>query len=255
MDCYAATLGDCSGGASAEHYISESVLRLVGTAVRVSGFPWQAEGVRQDIGIGSLSANILCRRHNERLSSLDEIGKAFVRALKTSFDHAFEGPDFSDESITIDGDSLERWLLKVLCGVLTVMKGHSIPTLWLEILFRDKPFPQHHGLYFFGKLGKASWLFNLLRLISVPTKQGDIAGAKFGIGGVPILLAFGKPDLGDPQFSSYFRPDSIEISKGGNIKKIDFKWHGDKGGGTVTFQIEGPLDPDGELPLPMVKPD
>ena len=36
MDCYTATLGDCSGGTSTEHYISRSVLQLVGTAVRVS---------------------------------------------------------------------------------------------------------------------------------------------------------------------------------------------------------------------------
>jgi len=255
MDCYAATLGDCAGGRSGEHYISRSVLELVGTAVRVSGFPWQAECTRQDIGIGSLGANILCRRHNEQLSSLDETGMTFVRALQTTFREAVDGPEFSDDSITIDGDSLERWLLKVLCGVLTVAKGHSIPTMWLEMLFRGRPFSENHGLHFFGKLGKASWLFNLLRVISVPDKRGHIAGAKFGVGGVPILLAFGKPDFGDPEFGSYFRPDSIEISRGRSIKRIDFTWHGDKGGGTVTLQIEGLLDPEGEVPIPMVQPD
>lgn len=135
------------------------------------------------------------------------------------------------------------------------MKSHTIPTLWLGILFRDRPFPEHHGLHFFGKLGKASWMFNLLRVISVPNKQGQIAGAKFGIAGVPILLAFGKPDFEDPEISSHFRPDSIEISRGPSIRRIAFAWHADKGGGTVTLQIEGPLDPEGEFPIPMVRPD
>jgi hypothetical protein len=254
VHCYAATFGDCSGGPSAEHYISKSVLRIAGSAVRVSGFPWQAEGARQDIGIGSLGAKILCRGHNEQLSSLDETGERFVRALKTSFDHAVERPAFSHDTTTIDGDRLERWLLKVLCGLLTVVKRYSIPSLWLEILFRDKAFPENHGLHFFGKSGKASWMFNLLRVICVPTKQGGIAGAKFGIAGIPILLAFGEPDFGDADFSSYFRPDSIEISKGSSTKRMDFKWHGNKGGGTVTLRVEGPIDPDAELPLPMVRP-
>jgi len=93
MDCYAAPLGDCAGGGSGEHYISRSVLELVGTAVRGSGFPWQAQGTRQDIGIASLSANILCRRHNQQLWHLDETGKMFVRALKTIHDNAAEGHD------------------------------------------------------------------------------------------------------------------------------------------------------------------
>jgi len=255
MRCYADTLGNCAGGRSAEHYISRSVLELVGTVVRVSGFPWQPKGAQQDIGIGSLAANILCRRHNQQLSSLDDKGMAFVRALKNIYDAALAGPELSDGSTTIDGDGLERWLLKILCGVLTVGKSHAIPTLWLDILFRDKAFPEHHGLHVFGKAGEASWMFNLLRVISVPDKLGRVAGAKFGIAGIPILLAFGKPDFEDPEFSSYLRPDAIEISKGSVARRIEFVWRADKGGGTVTLQLGGPIDPEGQFPLPMVRPD
>jgi hypothetical protein len=255
VTCYSESLGDCSGGRSAEHYISRSVLQLAGRKIRISGFPWQDPDQPQEIGIASLSSNILCRGHNEQLSSLDVEGQNFVKSLKTCFDEAVDNSEFTHEEFEINGDLLERWFLKVLCGVLVVARGYSIHKSWLEILFRGKPFPKQSGMYFFGKLGRASWEFNLLRVISVLNNHDHIAGAKFGIGGVPMLLGFGNPGFDDPEFRSFYRPACLEVRKGDNAKRIEFSWHEYGGGGTVFMQLEGPIDQDGANPIPLVQPD
>ena len=85
MTCYAVHLGDCAGGLSKEHYVSESVLEIAGTAVQVTGFPWQPGGETAQIGTASLAAKILCKHHNEQLSPLDSVAKVFLSGLKASF--------------------------------------------------------------------------------------------------------------------------------------------------------------------------
>lgn len=72
-ECYASALGDCEGRLSKEHYFSAGVLRqLFQTGeYKVGGFHWQKSGY-QPPSIPSLSANILCEKHNRQLSPLDE---------------------------------------------------------------------------------------------------------------------------------------------------------------------------------------
>lgn len=41
--CYARHFGDCAGGRSKEHYVSESVLEVAGSAIQISGFPSRLE--------------------------------------------------------------------------------------------------------------------------------------------------------------------------------------------------------------------
>jgi len=237
VHCYAAHLGDCERGPSREHYISKSVLKLAGNTVLVSGFPWQKPGQVIDIGIGSLASKILCGHHNAELSSLDESGRAFLANLKSSFDAALGEGEFSDETFSIAGDKLELWLLKILCGILTVSRA-SAPEKWIEVLFQRQPFPDRAGIHFFGMPGPAGWYFNLLRVISVPSKQGNIAGAKFGIGGLEVLLAFGKPQFMETEFQSRYRPESLLIHRDSNTKKFDFSWGDHVGEGSVVMRIE-----------------
>jgi hypothetical protein len=74
VKCWAMSLGDCSGGQSAEHLVSNVVFS--GGSVEVTGKIWNA---RQPLTIGqkAFTANILCRGHNSRLSPVDTAeGKA-----------------------------------------------------------------------------------------------------------------------------------------------------------------------------------
>jgi hypothetical protein len=102
---------------SGEHFLSRALMRLVEAddgGVFVSGFSWQKDPAqRERFGINSLVANVLCRKHNSQLSDLDSEALSLVRLIERS--NAKEAGFFLD---TIDGDLLERYLLKVLCGVL-----------------------------------------------------------------------------------------------------------------------------------------
>lgn len=254
MSCIAAHLGDCTGGTSAEHYISRSVLRLAGKAVRVSGFAWQQPGQATDIGVGSLTSKRLCRHHNEQLSPLDEEGRRFLAPLKHTHDEASGEAEFSNEAFLVDGDKLELWLFKVLCGILAASRAYPVPKEWIEILFQRRPFPEGAGLYIFGEPGPATWYFNLLRVISVRNNRGDLAGAKFGIGGLALLLALGTPRFHESGVESIYRPARLQIHRGRNIKEFLISWSRYQGSGSVFLRIEGAISADHPGPKPIVRP-
>jgi hypothetical protein len=98
----------------------------------------------------AMASRMLCDRHNLALSRLDDIAVSLFQA----FDE--ERIVGSDQQLLhlFSGHDLERWLLKVLCGVshsknLSLDKevDLSIPKQWLEILFAHSEFPDGQGLY------------------------------------------------------------------------------------------------------------
>ena len=125
--------------------------------VEARNLAFQPRGEPKRFGINKLESNILCSHHNSGLSLFDaEIVAAF---------HAFErlhyaaaGRQVQVEPVyTLDGDRLERFFLKALCGGLYAglfpveetarMKGIQPPLGWLETIYGDEAFPEGHGLY------------------------------------------------------------------------------------------------------------
>jgi hypothetical protein len=254
VTCYAAHLGDCAGGLSKEHYVSESVLAIVGTIIQVTGFPWQRNAETAQIGAASLAAKILCKRHNEQLSPLDSVAKVFLSGLQSSFQEASENM-LSNTTYQTSGSSFELWLLKVLCGLLPLCKV-AVPHAWVNILFQREPWPAGAGLHIFGAPGVASWYFTLVRVISVMSAEnpGRIAGAKFGIGGLALLLAFGTPRLTEPGMQTSYRPAGISIERDGKQNQHVLSWDDDDAHGTMTLRITGTTTGTTEGPRPIVKP-
>ena len=122
----------------------------------VSGHPWQ-KGVEKRIGIGSLVSNVLCGRHNNRLSDLDRAAVSLVKLVERK--NAKE-PGFILE--TVDGLGLERFFLKMLCGILAsgsgrTADGDSLPPRiqrqWLELLFGRRRFAYRTGLFIPSRVG------------------------------------------------------------------------------------------------------
>jgi hypothetical protein len=79
-DCYASPLGGCHNKLTAEHVVSDKVLRDIvssgSKSVAVDGHRWQREP-RQRVGIANLKAKILCQSHNSALSPFDDTMRAF----------------------------------------------------------------------------------------------------------------------------------------------------------------------------------
>jgi len=254
VNCYAAHLGNCLGGTSREHYVSRSVLEIVGGNVQISGFPWQQPAQQMEVGIGALVSRILCNHHNSKLSALDETGNEFVRALKSSFDEALGNEQYVGEEFSISGEKFELWLLKILCGIIAVF-GKPVPKRWVDILFQKEPFPKGSGMHVFSELGRVSWFFQLVRVIPVLNKKRGIAGAKFGIGGLALLLAFGKPQFEEKSIQSMYRPRSIVIEKKENAKRINLSWPCGTEGGSIHLKLERCIEQEESNYRPIVMPD
>lgn len=68
--CYARALCDCSAKLSREHYVSNSVLKLLGVEHIISHASWLSpEQCSRPLPVSALSSKVLCDRHNQALSN------------------------------------------------------------------------------------------------------------------------------------------------------------------------------------------
>lgn len=116
--CYARILGDCSKKLSGEHFMSRCVLKILGNYHRISNVGWfKPETKFKELSIESMKAKVLCKKHNELLSYLDDEAERFFNELINAF------KDYNKYNLyhktTINGDYLERWMLKIFFGALS----------------------------------------------------------------------------------------------------------------------------------------
>jgi hypothetical protein len=119
--CYLASTEDCSSKLTGEHYMSRTVLdAFPGTpAVAINGMPWLAPGERRIVGINSLTANILCDRHNSSLSPLDtEAGRIFRMLQAIDVDLTNRSLSRKNKFYLVSGELFELWMLKAACGII-----------------------------------------------------------------------------------------------------------------------------------------
>jgi hypothetical protein len=116
--CYARMLGNCSEKISNEHFISRCILEKLGKYHRISNVGWFGRDINfKEITAGSMKAKVLCKRHNELLSYLDnEVSKFFSELINAFSDN---NKNYEYQKATISGDYLERWFLKTLLGALS----------------------------------------------------------------------------------------------------------------------------------------
>lgn len=156
--CYLAETKDCSVGLSAEHYMSRSILKIIGERVLVSGAPWLKGGEAKEVSINTLTAKILCRRHNSALSALDNEAGQFFEALDAI------QRDFARKSLSkkhavrlVSGEALEQWMLKASCGMFfsknaavdgeSVLSNHKFEMKRVFAALLNGGWDQNCGLY------------------------------------------------------------------------------------------------------------
>jgi hypothetical protein len=195
--CYARSLGDCSSQITGEHFLSRSVLQeLGGEAVILRGMPWQREEFRR-IGVNSVTANVLCGRHNSALSGLDTTAVRFFRRLRRA-ETAVRTGDGTSEVALFPGIDIERWLLKCIMGLAA---GHAVRTpegapipwsptpLWCRLLFGRVSFPSTWGLYVHGEAGRAMRLDPGRVTLTPMTASEDVSGCVVTLVGFDFTLA------------------------------------------------------------------
>ena len=241
QSCYASVLTDCNSRRTREHYISESLLQYLNRTdgLKVSGLAWLEE---KEITLppGALASTILCDRHNAALSPLDAIAVRLFQA----FDEDRAGGSGKQMLYLFCGHDLERWLLKIFCGVicskgLTLETGVdlSIPKYWLEILFGYAEFPDEQGLYvcispghrFEGPHGVG------LRAI---TGRGRLTGMGFLICGYEFILSMsGFPSRSFDGRKVAYRPLEFYTTGEDFEKSVMFTWEGRADLGTISLEI------------------
>ncbi len=256
--CYASALGDCAGVITGEHYISRGVLDLIsyndsnpGIAV-LNGPRWQNKA----IAIDSLVANILCEHHNGLLSPLDSTAKQMFEAVQHVRSRAVSGLHIA---ISKDGHYFERWLLKMLCGVMA--SGNSFrddrrltkqpPSItFLRVLFGMEPFSDGCGFYFTSNsiLGPvpAGQDFGFAPL----SRNGEHIGFVMSMTNLGFYLAMRSQDTSCEGLlkGAVYRPSFLQFTNAStnNQAKITLLWdqHRAESGVTINF-----------IPIPDVVPN
>ncbi len=156
--CWASSLGDCQGGITAEHYVSECI--FPGREVMVKGFPWCRQE-HKAIRIERLVRNMLCEEHNSALSPVDAVMPKIFKTLEDASAlmdarRKVHSRSWTVKHFRIDVRLLERWCLKTLINVsypldFDVSRGTgtlAVPSNELvKIAFGRSEFMKPAGLY------------------------------------------------------------------------------------------------------------
>src|SRR5665213_3482254 len=110
--CWASILGGCTNG-SKEHYVSKGM--WLTNTLYVKGLPW-CQDEEKRVGLGSLTARVLCVHHNNALSDTDaemkQLSQAFREVGKLTSERKDQPPPWPLVSFPVNGQLLERWFLK-----------------------------------------------------------------------------------------------------------------------------------------------
>ncbi len=161
--CYAAGLADCSDKLSKEHIVSAALLRLITRdgMVGISGLAWQPPDTMQLHSIAALGTRVLCQRHNSALAPLDTLAERFFSKLDLIYQE-FIARVLEDRIFLFNGNDIERWMLKLLCGAVYSgnigsstgpLRGWTPPDEWLRMLYGQARFPPGAGLSVYAKPG------------------------------------------------------------------------------------------------------
>lgn len=224
--CYAKAFGDCSFKVSKEHFVSESVLKLLPLKdMTLTGAPF-LQGGSMRASPAAMSSKVLCERHNNALSSLDSRARQF-------FGVALAGSE--QEFGVICGTDLERWMLKFMCGLIasgqalardgTQIEARAPNARFLNVLFGTEPLGDNLGLHVFAQAGR-TYTTNKLQFC-VFAVDGGIKGCAFTIDHVELLLMLEPlPQLTDASIKVINRPAVIVVEVEGKHREIHLGWPG-----------------------------
>lgn len=198
--CWASSLGDCTEKLSREHVVSQAL--FLGEQVTVQGFPWCRNEAKK-IGLSSLTAKILCRKHNSDLSQLDSAGARAFETLRemmrlSNVRAVLKPRRWTVERYLVDGPSLERWFLKTLINLAFEGEycigrhspGAGQPSRPLvEISFGARKFEGHAGLYNVVHVGQHIQSDDTVIFAPLINEQRFISGGLFCFRGFRYFLS------------------------------------------------------------------
>jgi hypothetical protein len=265
--CFARALCECSAKTNDEHYVSDTALTKISrgkSTIFVQNLGFQDRNVIEEKGIASLTSRILCKFHNNRLSKYDAEGGKLALAMDQIDEHAgLNG--WPIDAHFVNGDLIERWMLKTLCGGIysgnflvppeDSLRGTVPPPEWLHILWKDAELPAKHGLYLKAPMQAGVMTTSKTQLGYLPlfSLDASIAGLRMWLFGFEftLLMADVQPGQKTEFDESLYRPEGLLIEK--CSKQLVFRWKDGHQSEPLmmkflsrTWVHEGPPDPQGK---------
>ena len=199
--CYLQGTNDCSDTLTAEHYMSKTILSQL-SGIRVSGMPWLPTGTSKEIGLKALTARILCDHHNSTMTALDDhAGRIFKRLNEIWIDTDRRSLSRKQTVTFFSGETLERWLLKALCGAYysktaakegrRLIETHELNTSWVLLGLLYNVWQPRCGLYVKGALGENIAPLNGVQFAPLSPRGLDlVVGCQMNLAGITLRLIF-----------------------------------------------------------------
>jgi hypothetical protein len=239
-NCYLASLGDCSREISREHYVSRAVLECMpgnGT-IRIHGMPWLAPGEAKEVGVDSVTAKILCSRHNSALSELDDQAARFFRTFRKI------AVKFTERSLSrrtdlylFSGTTIEMWMVKIACGIffsriaesdgVKLVDSHKFSTTDAIRALTGGVFPPGGGMYMRAKTGgnvDITYILQIAPLTMVDEKR--VVGALISVMGQHFEIIFDTTNVALHSASDdyVYRPTELIFTNKVREQKTWLSW-------------------------------
>lgn len=195
--CYLSPTGNCGTKITREHFISRNILeRITRSTLKFENAAHFFGGKSTvEIGVDAFSAKVLCDAHNSALSTLDtEAGSAFskIEDLYLDIKRIGEAKRVFRSFYLSSGIDVERWMVKVYCGLVaagkirgiggTIVHRDTLPPYLFDSLMGRSTLDSPLGLYthsFVGQTRKSGgFTFGTIQL----TDGSD------GVGGLMLSL-------------------------------------------------------------------
>jgi hypothetical protein len=238
--CYAKALGGCSSQIDREHYFTKSILNYLES---LSTVMFVSRNVR-NLNIphenlqSRFKAKILCVKHHRMLNTLDDEALRFFKACRLTGETLSKQSGSDVMQSHINGDRLERWCLKTLCGFArsgTILAGEDklkvadLPLNWLRPLFGLSQLTDGRGLYYRVKPGLPLDKGLDLSITLIANDYNKLCGAEMELAGFAFILAMAMPhphNPGEHLNNAVFHPQRFEFRTGESHTKavIKFSW-------------------------------
>jgi hypothetical protein len=155
-----ATLGGCGEKITREHFVSRNILERITTDTLHFENARHFFGGKDvtEIGIDAFSAKVLCDQHNSRLTDLDTSAGLALESIESLADDFSRLNTLKSDSFRLcSGIDMERWMVKVYCGLVAakkirsksgqMLKGTELDPQLLQALVGNIALPAPMGLY------------------------------------------------------------------------------------------------------------
>ena len=202
--CYLSSFGGCSSKMTREHFVSRNILARVTTnklTFENAGHFFGGKG-RVEIGVDDFVAKVLCDTHNGALGPLDAAAGLVFSTIEAL---AKDVPRIADEKRALEsfhissGLDIERWMIKVYCGLVGAGKIRSLsgqalqrsalPSYLLDALLGNCFLPSPLGLYQNTFVGQTLNLGGLaFGTIKLTDGSDGVGGLMLSLGPVNFVL-------------------------------------------------------------------